>query len=70
MVRRADALDEADYKPLKRKAKYTVKTQGRERPKNIKAEIVVQREFENLRLECEHVAEFQYRVVWLAAVST
>ena len=61
LIKRAEALDEADYRPLKRKAKYTVKTQERERPENIKAEIVVQREFENLRLESEHVAEFQYR---------
>ena len=61
LVKRAEALDEADYKPLKRKAKYTVKTQERERPQNVKAKIIVQREFENLRLESEHVAEFEYR---------
>lgn len=61
LIKRAEALDESDYRSLKRKAKYTVKTQARERPKNIKAEIVVQREFEKLRLESEHVAEFQYR---------
>jgi hypothetical protein len=61
LVKRAEALDEADYKPLKRKAKYTVKTRERERPENVKEQIVVQREFENLRLESEHVAEFRYR---------
>lgn len=61
LVERAEALDEADYKPLKRKSKYTVKTQERQRPQNIKAQIVVEREFETLRLESEHVAEFQYR---------
>jgi hypothetical protein len=61
LIKEAEALDEADYRPLKRKAKHTVKTQSRERPKNIKAEIVVQREFETLRLESEHVAEFRYR---------
>ncbi len=61
LVKRAEALDEADYKPLTRKAKYTVKTQERERPENVKAKIVVERQFETLRLESEHVAEFQYR---------
>ncbi len=61
LVRRAEALEEADYKPLKRKVKYTVKTQERERPENVKEQIVLQREFENLRLESEHVAEFSYK---------
>jgi len=61
LVQRAEELPEARYKRLKRKPKYTVKTGERRRPKNIKAEIVEQREFENLRLESEHVAEFRYR---------
>lgn len=61
LVRRAEVLEEADYKPLKRKPKYKVKTERRERPENIKEQIVVQREFENMRLESEHVAEFRYR---------
>lgn len=61
LVKRAEALLEADYKPLKRKSKYTVKTQERCRPENIKDQIVAQREFENMRLESEHVAEFRYR---------
>ena len=61
LVRRAEALDEADYKRLRRKPKYAVKTHERERPENVKEQIVVQREFENLRLESEHVAEFHYQ---------
>jgi len=61
LIKRAEALDEADYRPLRRKAKYTVKTQERERPENVKAKIVAERQFETLRLESEHVAEFQYR---------
>ena len=61
LIKLAEALDEADYRPLKRQAKYTVKSRERKRPKNIKAEIVVQREFERLRLQSEHVAEFRYR---------
>jgi hypothetical protein len=61
LVGRADGLPEACYKRLKRKSKYTVKTRQRRRPQNIKEQIVEQREFENLRLESEHVAEFRYR---------
>ncbi|MFW5871001.1 MAG: IS1380 family transposase [Verrucomicrobiota bacterium] len=63
LVRRAEGLEEARYKPLKRKSKHTVKTEPRRRPKNVKEQIVEQREFENLRLESEDVAEFRYRPV-------
>jgi hypothetical protein len=61
LIRRAEQLPESRYKRLKRKSKYTVKTEMRRRPQNIKEQIVEQREFENLRLESEHVAEFRYR---------
>ncbi|MFW6152671.1 MAG: IS1380 family transposase [Verrucomicrobiota bacterium] len=63
LVRRAEGLEEARYKPLKRKSKHTVKTEPRRCPKNVKEQIVEQREFENLRLESEDVAEFRYRPV-------
>lgn len=63
LVRRAEGLEEARYKPLKRKSKHTVKTESRRCPKNVKEQIVEQREFENLRLESEDVAEFRYRPV-------
>ena len=61
LVRRAEDLPEARYTRLKRKPKYKIKTQKRKRPENVKEQIVVQREFENMKLESEHVAEFQYR---------
>jgi hypothetical protein len=61
LIRRAEELPETRYKRLKRKSKYTVKTEARRRPRNIKKQIVEQRQFENLRLESEHVAEFRYR---------
>jgi hypothetical protein len=61
LVRRAEELEEARYKPLKRKSKYPVKTEPRRRPENVKEQIVQQREFENLRLDSEDVAEFRYR---------
>lgn len=61
LIKRAEELDEVDYKPLRRKPKYTVKTHKRSRPENVKERLVVQREFENLRLDSEHVAEFRYQ---------
>jgi hypothetical protein len=57
----AENLPKTAYRVLKRRPKYDVKTQPRRRPKNIKEEIVRRREFENIRLEKEHVAEFDYR---------
>jgi hypothetical protein len=61
LVQRAEELPESRYRRLKRKPKHTVGTESRRRPKNIKEQIVVQREFENLSLESEHVAEFRYQ---------
>jgi len=46
---------------LKRPAKYKVKTQPRRRPENVKERIVEEREFENIRLVKEYVAEFSYQ---------
>jgi hypothetical protein len=38
-----------------------VKTQPRQRPENVKEQIVRRREFENIRLQSEQVAQFDYR---------
>lgn len=57
----ADNLPKSDWQPLERPARYTVKTQPRTRPANVKEQVVKQREFENLRLVSEDVAEFLYR---------
>jgi hypothetical protein len=59
----ADELDAAVWKPLKRRARYQVKTQPRRRPQRVKEEIVRQREFDNIRLVSEDVAEMPYRPV-------
>lgn len=58
---RADAIAESTWRRLRRPPRYDVKTEPRQRPVNVKEEIVRQREFENLRLDGEHVAEFRYR---------
>jgi len=57
----ADNLDDTQWKRLKRPAKYDVKTQPRARPERIKEKIVVEREFINIVLDNEDVAEFDYR---------
>ena len=57
----AEALPTAAWKKLERPAKYAVKTQSRTRPENVQAQVVQAREFENLRLQSEDVAEFAYQ---------
>lgn len=57
----AENLPETAWKPLERKAKYEVKTRPRRRPENVKERIVVENEYENIKLQSEQVAEFAYR---------
>jgi hypothetical protein len=61
LVNIADALPERRWKLLERPAHYEVKTEERQRPENIKEQVVKEREFKNIRLDSEHVAEFDYR---------
>jgi hypothetical protein len=57
----AAALPERAWQPLARPPRYEVQTQPRQRPDNVKEAIVVDREYENLRLRAEAVAEFNYQ---------
>lgn len=57
----ADFLPEKAWKPLVRPPKYTVKTQPRARPENVKQSIVVERGFKDIRLVDEEIAEKEYR---------
>jgi len=61
LVEIAENLEESAWKELTRPPKYTVRTQERRRPENVKERVVKEREFKNLRLTCEQVAEFEYR---------
>jgi hypothetical protein len=54
-------LPESAWRRLERPARYRVKTQPRQRPVNVKEQIVKEREFENKRLESEDVTEFLYQ---------
>jgi hypothetical protein len=61
LVRIADELPEDHWQRLQRPPRYEVKTEERQRPFNVKEQAVKDREFENIRLESEDVAEFDYR---------
>jgi DDE family transposase len=60
LVARADGLVETAWKPLDRPAKHEPRTAPRRRPANVKEQIVVERGFENIRLQSEEVASFAY----------
>lgn len=59
----AETMDPSAWQELIRSERYQVKTQPRRRPENVKQQIVERREFKDIRLEVEHVAEFSYRPV-------
>jgi hypothetical protein len=61
LIRRADALPATAWTPLVRRPAYTVETEPRQRPVNVKAATIVARAFKNFRLEAEAVAEFPYQ---------
>jgi hypothetical protein len=57
----AENLPRNAWKELSRPAKYDVKTEPRQRPTNVKQQVVEERKFTAIRLAKEHVAEFRYR---------
>lgn len=61
LYKRVAELPDSAWKPLDRMARYDVATQPRQRPENIKQPIVEAREFTDIRLVDEQVAEFSYR---------
>jgi hypothetical protein len=60
LVKKAGSLSRSAWKVFGREPKYEVKTEERARPENVKERVVEEREFRNLRLLKEHVAEFRY----------
>jgi hypothetical protein len=60
LVNLAENLPKRAWRRLRRPLKYTVETQPRQRPENVKERIVRAREFKNIRLESEDVASFPY----------
>ncbi len=63
VIREADALPSGAWTRLVRRPPYEVQTEPRQRPANVKEAVIVEREFKNLRLEAEAVAEFPYQPV-------
>ena len=59
----ADELPRMSWQPLHRRPRYEVKTEPRARPENVKERIVREREFKNIVLQSEDVAEMPYRPV-------
>src|SRR5690606_13994455 len=57
----ADSLPETAWKVLDRKPPYVVQTSPRARPRNVKDDIVMEREYYNQHLCREDIAEFDYR---------
>lgn len=58
---KAESLPESRWKKLKRPPRHTVKTQPRTKGHPVKEHLVVDREYNNLVLKAEHVAEFDYQ---------
>jgi len=61
MCRLADDISDETYQELVRQAERVLKTVPRQRPVNVKEQIIVQRGYKNLKLNREDVAEFEYR---------
>jgi hypothetical protein len=61
LVKIADELPKGRWKRLERPPQYEVKTEERARPENVKERIIKEREYKNIRLQGEDVAEFDYQ---------
>ena len=62
IIERAEALEEEDWKPLKRKPRHTSRTgKARSKREDVKGRIVRERGYVNKRLNHEDVAEYDYR---------
>ena len=61
LVALAEQLADSAWAPLQRPARYQIQTEPRTRPENVKARIVREREYKNIRLNSEQVAEFDYQ---------
>jgi hypothetical protein len=60
LVKLAETLPESAWQRLQRPPRYDVKTSPRQKPENVKERIVREREYKNLELQYEDVAEFEY----------
>jgi hypothetical protein len=63
LITMAEAIPENQWKALPRRPKYDIKTPNRNRPVNVKEQIIKDRGFTNIRTVSEKVAEFSYKPV-------
>jgi hypothetical protein len=63
LINIAENLPETSYTELLRSPKYSIKTEPRSKPVNVKEQIVKERGYKNIRLSSEHTSEFDYRPV-------
>jgi hypothetical protein len=61
LVEIAESLPKRSWDTLHRPPRYEPATGNRQRPENVKDEIVRRRQFETLRLQSEEIAEFNYQ---------
>jgi hypothetical protein len=61
LIERAEGLPRKAWRRLERPDRYSVETEPRCRPENVKEQIIQERGYKNLRLESEQVAQFDYR---------
>jgi hypothetical protein len=61
LVETADSLPDSAWSVFARKPKHVVRTTPRSRPRNVKSDIVMEREYYNQHLCREDIAEFDYR---------
>ena len=61
LVKIAEGLEDKRWRVLKRREKEPLSGQRRQRPRNFKEEIVVEKGYRNIRLQGEEVAEFSYQ---------
>lgn len=61
LVAQANALGKSRFRPLRRAPRYDVATEPRQKRENVKEAIVKEKEYRNVRLCSEHVAELMYR---------
>jgi Transposase DDE domain group 1 len=61
LVKIAEGLEDRCWSALRRREKQPLSGQRRQRPRNFKEEIVVEKGYRNIRLQREHIAEFSYQ---------
>jgi hypothetical protein len=61
MIGRAESLPKTAWRRLERVSKYEVKTEPRAQPDNVKEQVVRDKQFKNLVLRWEDVAQFEHR---------